>query len=692
MTIATEKKNPNSARHTLVRISGRRNIDPSIISLGGDLWQYTLPSTNASVPFELWYNADGEFTKVTGTPANDGEWSFDEDDRIVTFKLIGYTPGDALLLLGYYLFYCSEASGDTQYFEDPDDDETTVRNWVNRLASDPEFNSKIQDVTNGVFELANSSFEILNVDSDFEQYLTSEDSFYKRDVVAWLFINGEKQRSFTGRIVSVTLGDTISLNVLDSFTRLDEEALMGDSGSSVKIPTTGHPDDIGKPIPLIIADDTYSQRADETALFTQATDASEWVDGYQARCHSYSPNLGTTANRNWTLCRLPAQVKNQTLGAFVRAVNIDSFSVLFQVASYSDVRPGDTFRWIEAGVTHYGIVAAVGVFTFYDGFPYQIRVLGQITVTPSSVVASPCLSVWLEGTSVTAPNQFGNLPLTYGYDYSLTQTALSSGHYRIRVTMVNNFEGHYAGMSYLDPGKHRMKFAARVDNPEIRHGQVLKEICQRAGMSTNDATFDQADLDLVEDVCFSIPEIGDTQYSTYKDVVKKLLSSTLGYVRLNNDDEAEYYITDAPVAGDIKDSDLLSERDADVSIEYQDIVSAITPLNVHIPIVDTRTLTQVSSARAQILHGITNKIDFDHYMATQTPSRITEILAIRAERRVTYSYETATDDIDTLLGNDVTLESRKIVGGTGTANLKVTEVQKSADKCVVTATDLLGLT
>lgn len=695
MTVATEKLKQTSRRHTLVRISGRRDIANIATDAGGGLWTYALPEGSASIPFDLWFNDEQFAAKVTGTPA-DGEWSFDEETRVLTFNISGWTPGTDLVLMSYYLFYASADGGDVAYYENPDDTASTVRNWVGRLTSEPTFQAEIADVTNGVFALANSQFEIANRDSDFEQYLTSNDSFYKRDVIAWLFINGQKQRSFTGKIVSIGLGETISLSVLDSFTRLDSAATMGDTGSNVRIPTTAHPDDIEKPIPLIVARNSFHHRNDSTADFTGATDAGEWVNGTQARCRVYSANLGNTVNRSWRLCRTLANLETQVFGTKTRAIAVDSVSVAFKFTSYSNVRIGDTMKWTEAGTDYYGRIVAVGTFTF-SGNTYDIRVLTDTPTISNASTVTPlkCLSVWIEGASGGFQTQFGLIYLEQEKDYSITQTSLSTGNKLISITLTSSVESNHglsSSSEWVNPGRHRLKFALRTTSVTTGHAAIAKKIVEAAGINTNAATFTQADLDLVENVAFMVPELEETTYPTYKEVLTKLLSSTLGYVRLNNDDEAEYYVTSPPAGGDVKDETLIADRDITVSLEYQDIVSAITPSNKHIPFTDTRSLTQATSARAQLLHGITNEIEFDHYMETQTPSRMDEILSIRAERRVTYEYETATDDIDSLLGQDVTIESRKILGGSGTKNVKITQIQKSAEKVTVTATDLLGLT
>lgn len=704
MTIATEKIKPETTRWTLVRISGRRDTSTEWDALADDIFQMTWPLEEA-LPFELQENDDDLFTQVDNvtSASADRTWSFDESTRTLRLRTIGEVPNvDYLAMVNYYLFYCSSIAGDLSYYEDPDDLSSTVRNWNGRLMTDPQFVVAFQDIIAGVFSIKDSQFEFANIDSDFEQYLTAKDSFYKRDVAAWLFINGAMQKSYVGKSVSITLGDTVQLNVLDNFTRLDEAAEMGDGpGTTVKIPSTAAPEDIGKPIPLIVARESFHQRTDDSADYTGATDAGEWVDGVQARCTDYTPaQVYAIYNREWKLARTLNNLDTQSFGSLVRAVNPDAFSALFQFASYDALRIGDTMRWTNAGVPEYGRIVALGNFT-HLGLAYNVRVLGVDTgFTPTAnnssvVVPLKCLSVWLEGAESVSATGYGLVYLYQGAQYTITETTLPTGNVSIRITLADNMESDIGiDMSeVVDPTRNRMKFALRTVGVTINHAPILKSILEQAGVVVNDASFTQAALDLVEDVKFMIPNLGETEFGPYRKYITDLLVGTLGYLSLNNDGEAVYKLLEAPVAGESRDSNLvLDQSDVQVTLDYQDIVTAITPINIHLPFTGTRQdVTRHQNSNAVVLHGIRNEIDLPHYMADQDPSRWADILALRSERRVLYTYETATEDLDSELGDDVTIESPRVVGGSGSQNVKITEIAKSADKVTVTASDLLGL-
>lgn len=702
MTIATEKIKPESSRWTLVRFSPVRDVAQTFAEVSEDVFEATWP-LDAPI-YDLQFAEDVGFplTRVDSA-TNNGEWSYDEETGVIRVVLTGATLEELqaeVLLAYYYLFYCSHPQGDFPYYEDPDDVGSTIRNWRGRLQSDPVIESQFSDILSGVFSISNSTFSILNIDRDFEQFLGEDDSFYLRDVTAWLFINGEKQRTFTGKVASLTIGSEVALNVLDSFTKLDTDAWMGDEADDVLVPTSAAPDDIGKPIPLLIAGNSFYQKNDATDVYVDSTEAGEWIDGLPAVCTDYTPN-GEFAiyNREWTLCRALDSLATQTFGTLVRATAIDSFDAAFQFSSYTNLRIGDTLHWVDGVDPEWGRIVALGNFT-YSGLAYNVRVTttgSSPPVASASSVVTPqkCLSLWVEGAESDKQTQFDLVYLYQTQTYTITEDALASGHTLIRVTLADNMESdvNIALADVVDPTRMKLKYSIRTTTTltDLKHATVLESMIESANIATDSASFTQANSDLIENVAFMIPYRDETSFSTYRKYVTDLLAGTLGYVSLNGDDEAVYQLLDVISAGDLKDENITLGDGLQANIEYQDIVSAITPDNQHLPFIGTKTLTKYTSRRAQVLHGVTNEIQMQHVMETVAPIRIQSIVALRGERRVLYTYESATDDIDTLLGQDVTVESPGVLGGSGTESIKVTGLSKEAGKTQVTATDLLGV-
>jgi hypothetical protein len=281
-----------------------------------------------------------------------------------------------------------------------------------------------------------------------------------------------------------------------------------------------------------------------------------------------------------------------------------------------------------------------------------------------------------------------------GFDYSISETTTSGGGKLLKIVFENNFEAFYNTIAnfedYLDPTVHIVHFDMENDGT-YGHAAILKRILDKAGVSTLASSFTAAEAALVESTAFSIPNADEDDYSSYRKYAQDLLASTLGYVFINDDYETEYELLAAPVAGDEKTEDLALDEGVSASLEYQDVVSSLIPDNPHIPFFDERDVTQVTSRVAQVLHEVTNAQNFRHVMATVSNERIDEILAVRSNRQVRYSYKTATEDADTVLGQDVTIVSPRVLGGSGSQNVKVIGIGKSAEGVNITSSDLLGL-
>jgi hypothetical protein len=71
--------------------------------------------------------------------------------------------------------------------------------------------------------------------------------------------------------------------------------------------------------------------------------------------------------------------------------------------------------------------------------------------------------------------------------------------------------------------------------------------------------------------------------------------------------------------------------------------------------------------------------------------RVDDIKNYLASRQAVYSFKTATKLLDANIGDDITLESDIVLGGSGSVNLKIISLEKSANGVQVEATDLLGL-
>jgi len=71
--------------------------------------------------------------------------------------------------------------------------------------------------------------------------------------------------------------------------------------------------------------------------------------------------------------------------------------------------------------------------------------------------------------------------------------------------------------------------------------------------------------------------------------------------------------------------------------------------------------------------------------------RIDDIRKIRSARRVIYDLRTATNNIDSNIGDDFQLDSAQIIGDGTSIDLKIITLDKSNDEVRIQATDLQEL-
>jgi hypothetical protein len=129
-----------------------------------------------------------------------------------------------------------------------------------------------------------------------------------------------------------------------------------------------------------------------------------------------------------------------------------------------------------------------------------------------------------------------------------------------------------------------------------------------------------------------------------------------------------------------------------VSVEYQDIVSELIASNPHRPDADAiaGTSVTVKSNKSKHLHGIDRRETMTHVL-DDISGRLPDILTVRAAPRNTYEFATATEHLEALLGDDLTLSSQIALGGDGSVALKVIALDKDTNNVSLQASDLKDL-
>lgn len=684
MSIVSEKIKFASERFLLVRLNPARFILP-ILNAG--VYEITLPFLINNI------SRNGvNLTKVTGTPASNDEWSQDETTFLVKVKLASAPNSTTnVLIANYYLYYTGtkfRAVG-----ENPELPTINIREWLPRIEAYPETLQSIANLIYGVFTISDFQIGLINSDRNFQNYMTDNDSFFNKSIDVWLCINNETniQKIFSGVISEINLTQNlVNITAVDSFNKLKNIASMGDSRDEIYFTLDGFPDvnqkDIDKPCPFIFG----SQSRYTTYLWNDSvgTEPPQYrlLDANDAVCVS-AAEVSTSTNRVWGACRIAGSLKTQTIGTIDAVVNI-SGNLGIKLSSYANLFPGDTFKF-NNGSDQYAIIVHVGAFMF-AGNPYDI-IVDRTTATPmvgNTTASSTCFAV-----SVKIPETDIPIELYYGRDFTVSSSTTSGGNKYIQIGLTNNFEANYPAIGTFDPNKHGIKY--RTSNTAETHANAIKRICEIVSIPVNTSSFSQADTDLDARANFSIPNFDENDYDTYLKYVQDILSSSLGFLKINTSFEVEYNLLALPSSTSIRDKSLTINDNTEVAINYQDLVTQFIAYNPHnsnyhaISVSPSPSETR-ENMKAKYLHGLDNVVRFRHVLDSIT-DRVDAHLGLKSERFARYKFATATEDIDSEIDTDVQFENDIILGTNKTQDLKILTIQKSPRQTLIEASDLKGL-
>lgn len=712
MSFALAKARVKADRFFLVRVTPARYVGDDLESQGSGIYSMTF-----SQPIAKIQRNGQDLTEVSAAPSSNDQWYHDESTGALQIKLAAAPDeDDNVVCVFYHLFFAR--GEDREAHEDPADPETPMRVWEARLSDDPRVSQSFDNITAGVFSIADNSFEIINTDNWIQGFLTDDDSWAGKDVMMWVCIDDVANivPAYKGRVVGFPNvdGKAATISCYDVFEAFNQPCLMGDTADEAYwIKQAGSfPNmfsrDSGTPIKYLLAKTSRWKEATASTLDPNGN-LFRSVDRdflERAVCTNYNSNISTSVNREWGICRFgPSgprslafgtissihQIKESGLGLFV--------SVLYvKVTGEHNLRVGDTFKITRSFPTPlqaYVMVIEDRPFTFNPGSgtqTYQYALFHMGTGSGSDVTTdwtfhshnAPALFVKESGKDYV-------VPLHYERDYSVTTVTTSSGNKYQKVTLGNDFTGEPSNgnVDGLDPAVHEILWRHGAAD-DLGHGAVLKRIVEQVGIDVDDASFAAADAALPAEVAFSIPKFDEQDFGSYLEYAQEILKSTLGYLALNDSFEAEYHLLAAPgdTTDQVEDDSMLGDG-AKVSIDYQDLVTQLIAYNPHAPMEENSSATAVS-AKAEYLHGIKRSSRFPHVLADIT-GRIDVLLAVRAHRKATYRLTTAVDHLDSSLGDDLTLRSGMVLGTSGQVKLKITSLDKRADQVDIEATDLLGL-
>lgn len=690
MSIASEKVKHATERFLLVRLNPARYILPV---LNGSVYEITLPFTINKIE-----RLGVALTKDTSTPSVDDHWYQNESTGLVQIKLAS-APNDTtnVLIAFHYLFYTGTVFRSVS--EDPENTATTTRLWEPRIINYPSVIQSFGNIIAGVLTVQNTSLEIINENGNIQEFLTEDDSFYNKEAVIWLCINSTSniQRIFTGKIDSISLTqNTARFNLLDSFSALKQRGTMvppefSSASLAYHLAVTGIlPRGHNKPQPYIFGASSRIKTIGIDGMVSGGPEPYVLTDEIlELFTHGYVADVSTTTNRTWPGARGRYTIATQSFGAVQAHLDTGTGFRFVRFASLSNVEVGDTIKWTEGGTDYYGIINHVGTFT-YSSVNYNI-----VFSDPSGPfsLASTVANLKSGGVVITRNNQDPIYP-RIDRDVVLSNSALTFGGYSLYAEFVNNFETNFSGFTALNPQTDRV-FVRFSQSTVDSHAAALKYILETAGLTTNTTSFTNAETALSTKVRFHQCNFDESDYDTYLKYVQDILKSTLGFLRINSDDEIEYYLLDAPTSSSVRDSSLTLDGATRCEVDYRDIATEIIAYNPHY---DSKQAIDLSSSpaetesapKARYLHNINNVDRFRHVLE-EISSKILDHINLKSKRNAIYSFSTSTEDIDTELGDDIELQNKIVLGSSDTQDLKVISIDKSPGRTSLEAQDLKGL-
>lgn len=678
----TIKENQSQSRFNLVRLTPRRYVNDDLSSIGGGQYQMFFPYPVASV------TRNNTLLTSVSSPTNSDEYNYNQSTKTLTIQAT--VDADNIIIVNYYIFYTGEIVRTIN--ENPENSSTVLRDWEPRLITSPQMSFNIENTTEGILSITASSLQVINVDGEFQQYLSFNDSFYKCPVKIWLCLDSTDniQKVFDGVVTGINLGSkNVTISFKDPLTYLNDPCFMGDNENEVYYGLTSFPNlDINSDniaIRYFVGNATRYKLLTDTSI-SGLTDSKKLDQSslYYAVNINYSDTISITTNREWGIGRVsgdgfldfsftPFNIDNSA-GGYTRLDGTNEQVSKFKI--------GDTFIINQGGTDYYARTVFVDTSNNY----LYVNKIAAIS-TGAIINANDCPSI------MVTDEQGIDYYCLYGRDYTTSVVTTSGNNKYLSITFTNNFEANHSGLTNIEPSVNFIKFRIRPDVTNGKHGAVLNSILGHSGAVTNATSFNNADSNLPVNANFSIPFFDEEDYGTYLDYAQRILRSTFGYLSLNNNFEIEYHLFNTPNSTDEITTTEILDGSYTVEIGYEDMINGIIAYNPHYSsseaLKDNPSSTEVS-LKAKYLHNINKTIQFVHVLE-KIDTRLVTILAFRAERKANYLFDTSLTNIDNILGDDLKLNRDKLLGNISSQNVKILSLQKNTDSTKLITSDLYNI-
>jgi hypothetical protein len=359
------------------------------------------------------------------------------------------------------------------------------------------------------------------------------------------------------------------------------------------------------------------------------------------------------------------------------------------------------------GASLYGVYN-LAVYVFFDDFS---RIETSVTAAYNQACTLPTdgtypsFSCWVESGDTAsydweAEEVFG-VPIIdnksgFATSYLMPTNIYAAGGYTIGGQTVATLYFQLGPNSKINLSDARVKFRFSPGT-SMSHAEALKFIVKSSGMSTNDATFTQAQSDLSANVSVTFPQDQASNFSSYLDAAQSITSSTLGLLRVNQSRQVEYELIKNPQAlttDGIRDKVNMLAGETSATVEYQDIVTSVefeNPQLVNLAALSgTGPKAVVDLPINKQLHRVEKSKTVQHVLES-IQNRKASIAGYLGNPTVEYTLSTASEDLASSIGDVIEIQNTAVADTSETAKGIITSLEQSGSTTNLKVNEIRGV-
>jgi hypothetical protein len=216
-------------------------------------------------------------------------------------------------------------------------------------------------------------------------------------------------------------------------------------------------------------------------------------------------------------------------------------------------------------------------------------------------------------------------------------------------------------------------------------------------MTTNDATFTQADSDLAANVSLSFPQNQASEFGSYLEASQAITSSTLGILRVNQSRQVEYELIKNPQSlstDGTRDKINMLSGDTYASVDYQDIVTSVefeNPQLINIAALSgSGPKSVVDFPIAKQIHRVERSKIVQHVLES-IQNRKDAIAGYLSQPTVEYSLATASEDLASSIGDVIEITNVAVADTSQTTKGIIVGLDQSGSTTKVKINEIRGV-